>query len=77
VHYPSVELVLLQVRIIQLHAGFDDSLFTASELSQDYINIANIRIEKWKGVDIQHYNSKKVIKKKSDKPINSKDKRLF
>ena len=44
-----------------MKAGFDYNLFECSELSEDYINIANIRIESWKSVDINTFLEKKEI----------------
>ena len=44
-----------------LLAGFDGSDFTCSELSSDYIDIANARIDYWKDVDIEKYIDKNII----------------
>lgn len=51
-----------------ISAGFDKELFTACELSQEYINIAHKRIEAWEKVDFDTYfTSKKIVTKPNTK----------
>ncbi len=45
-------------------AGFDKNNFEASELSKDYINIANERVKAWEKIDLELFlNKKKIIKR--------------
>lgn len=51
-----------------MKAGFDKELFECSELSEDYVNIAQKRIEYWEDVDINEYLTSKKIKKPKVEP---------
>ena len=56
-----------------MKAGFDKELFECSELSPEYVEVAQKRIEYWEDVDMDAFIEKKVIKveKPTIKPIDT------
>lgn len=56
-----------------ISAGYDKELFEASELSQEYIDIAHERIKAWEKVDFEKYKTTKAIKEKPEPKDDSLD----
>jgi hypothetical protein len=47
-----------------MKAGFEKENITATEINQEYIDIAQARIEFWENVDFELYKEKRIIKSK-------------